>query len=77
MGVSGMRVRSIPNTPVQNAVFWQAKLEANRRRDRLVGRTLRLGGWRLLRVWEHELSKKNAGRLLRRIRAVMEPKLGD
>jgi G:T-mismatch repair DNA endonuclease (very short patch repair protein) len=38
--------------PVRNRVFWKAKLDANRRRDRLVRRTLESRGWRILRVWE-------------------------
>lgn len=53
--------------PVNNAVFWKRKLEANKRRDRLVNGTLRRQGWRVLRVWEHELSHRNEARLLRRI----------
>jgi G:T-mismatch repair DNA endonuclease (very short patch repair protein) len=41
----------------------------NRIRDRLVTRTLRARGWRVLRVWEHELTQKNRSRLSRRIQA--------
>ena len=54
--------------PVGNRAFWKAKLEANRRRDRLVTRELRSRGWRVLRIWEHELSRRNEGRLLARLR---------
>jgi DNA mismatch endonuclease (patch repair protein) len=57
------------NIPANNRPFWERKLEANRRRDRLVNRTLRANGWRVLRVWEHELRRANEGRLLRRIRS--------
>ena len=57
--------------PVNNAAFWKRKLEANKRRDRLVNRTLRCGGWRVLRVWEHELSRKGEVNLLRRLRRVL------
>ena len=55
------------NMPVQNRRFWKRKLDANRRRDRLVRRTLESHGWRVVRVWEHELSPRNQRRLLRRI----------
>jgi len=55
------------NIPVQNRKFWKAKLDANRSRDRLVRRTLESRGWRVLRIWEHELSRRNQGRLLRRL----------
>jgi hypothetical protein len=45
-------------------------------RDALVTRTLRRSGWRVLRVWEHELARKNQARLLQRIqKALGSPKL--
>ncbi len=53
--------------PRHNAAFWRKKIAANRTRDRLVTRTLRKLGWKVLRVWEHELSRKNEARLLRRL----------
>ncbi len=56
------------NIPVQNRKFWKLKLDANRRRDRLVRRTLQSRGWRVLRIWEHELSRRNHGRLLARVK---------
>ena len=55
------------NRPANNAAFWRRKLDANRQRDRLVGRTLRKMGWQVLRVWEHELERQNQKRLVRRI----------
>ena len=57
--------------PKNNRAFWQRKLSANKQRDALVTRTLRRAGWRVLRVWEHELAKKNQARLLRRIRKAL------
>lgn len=53
--------------PKGNAVFWRNKISRNQARDRLVTRTLRRAGWRVLRIWEHELTRKNEPRLLRRI----------
>jgi DNA mismatch endonuclease, patch repair protein len=44
--------------PKTNAAFWRKKIAANRTRDRLVTRTLRALGWRVLRIWEHELIRK-------------------
>jgi DNA mismatch endonuclease (patch repair protein) len=43
--------------PKNNRAFWYRKLFANKKRDRLVTRTLRKLGWRVLRIWEHELAK--------------------
>lgn len=59
------------NTPVNNREFWERKLNANVARDRLVLRTLRARGWRVLRVWEHELSRRNERRLVGRVRRAM------
>ena len=53
--------------PKGNHSFWKEKFTRNQARARLVNRTLRLAGWRVLRIWEHELARKNEARLLRRI----------
>lgn len=58
--------------PANNRPFWERKLAANCVRDRLVSRTLRAGGWHVLRVWEHELRRGNQAQLLGRIRRAME-----
>ena len=47
--------------------FRLKKLTDNKARDRLVTRTLRQRGWRVLRIWEHELSRKSEARLMRRL----------
>lgn len=48
------------NMPANNAAFWKKKLEGNKQRDRRVNRILRADGWRVLRVWEHELVRGTA-----------------
>jgi DNA mismatch endonuclease (patch repair protein) len=40
----------------------------SRIRDRLVNATLRSAGWRVLRIWQHELRRKNARRLESKLR---------
>lgn len=57
---------SLPRT---NAKFWSEKLEANRRRDRLVVRTLRSSGWKVIRLWQHDLRKE--GSAIRRLRGAI------
>ena len=57
--------------PRNNAAFWRRKFAANQARDRLVTRILRKYGWRVLRLWEHELARGNTARLLRRIRPAL------
>ncbi len=55
------------NLPANNRAFWRRKLSANRARDLLVTRTLRRAGWRVLRIWEHELARKNQEKLTKRL----------
>lgn len=43
--------------PKQNRKFWDAKISRNKARDREVTRVLRRNGWRVGRIWEHELTK--------------------
>lgn len=35
--------------------FWRAKLQANRKRDQRNFRRLRNAGWKVIRLWEHEI----------------------
>lgn len=53
--------------PRNHAAFWRKKLAANQARDRKVNRTLRAAGWRVLRIWEHELARKREARLVVRL----------
>ncbi len=39
--------------PKQNAEFWKAKIEANKRRDIYTNQRLDAAGWHVIRVWEH------------------------
>lgn len=53
--------------PVMNRTFWDKKLARNRNRDKLVVRTLKRKGWKVLRVWQHELRENGERKLVRRI----------
>ena len=57
--------------PKNNQAFWRRKFSANQERDHLVSRTLRQTGWRVLRIWEHDLARKNEPRLLHRIQRAL------
>ncbi len=59
--------------PRQNAKFWREKIARNQARDRLVNRTLRALGWRVLRIWEHELKVSHRPRLLARLTKTLRP----
>ena len=59
------RCGSMPKT---NKKFWTAKIERNSARDKKVGRALRRMGWRVMRIWEHEL-KSDIGAVLQKLMA--------
>lgn len=61
------RCRSIP---VSNRSFWRAKIARNKSRDRRVGRLLRSKGWKVVRIWEHQLTTDGPSVVLRILRAL-------
>lgn len=62
------------NMPANNRAFWMKKLTGNKGRDRLVTRALRKSGWRVLRIWEHELTRKNQARCVGRVQRILGAK---
>jgi DNA mismatch endonuclease (patch repair protein) len=56
--------------PKTRAAFWLAKITGNKARDRKVNRLLRAKGWTVIRIWEHELARKNISKLLTRLVAL-------
>ena len=59
-------------TPENNAEFWTKKREYNRNHDEQVNETLESKGWRVIRIWECELKKKNVKLLLEKIAPLLE-----
>jgi DNA mismatch endonuclease (patch repair protein) len=59
---------TIPRT---NRNFWEEKLTRNKIRDRITNSSLRSNGWRVLRIWQHELQKRNECVVVRRIRSAL------
>jgi DNA mismatch endonuclease (patch repair protein) len=53
--------------------YWVGKIEANIRRDRKNRALLRRAGWRVLRVWEHELSRKKFDETMDKIENFLSP----
>ena len=51
--------------PADNAKYWKAKIERNKKRDAQVTRTLKREGWTVARIWECEIKKGKVGKLLR------------
>jgi DNA mismatch endonuclease, patch repair protein len=46
--------------PSTNTKYWDAKVERNRRRDGKTTAQLKRDGWRVMRIWEHQLSKMDS-----------------
>jgi DNA mismatch endonuclease (patch repair protein) len=51
--------------------FWRDKLRANRARDQRNFRRLRADGWKVIRIWQHELRRKDKTRILQRIQRAL------
>ena len=43
--------------PRSNKNFWKEKIKKNKKRDKEVSRKLKQQGWKVVRIWEHELRK--------------------
>jgi DNA mismatch endonuclease (patch repair protein) len=56
--------------PAGNRAFWKKKFAANKARDRRVNRELHKSGWRVIRIWEHDLAKRGE-HCIRKIQAAM------
>jgi DNA mismatch endonuclease (patch repair protein) len=55
------------HTPRSRVAYWAPKLARNKSRDRVVAQALRRQGWRVFRIWEHELARKYEARLLKKL----------
>lgn len=58
-------------TPKSRSEFWLPKFERNIARDRLVTRTLRKAGWKVVRIWQCQLSTRRQARVIARIRVAL------
>jgi DNA mismatch endonuclease, patch repair protein len=58
--------------PARNSDFWRQKLFRNVERDRRVDRELRRMGWRIARLWEHDISE-NVEAAVERVRRFVSP----
>jgi DNA mismatch endonuclease (patch repair protein) len=53
--------------PKTNKSFWKNKIIKNKKRDKKVNRLLRKNGWKVIRIWNHELIKLSKKSKLRRL----------
>lgn len=62
--------------PSNNGEFWKRKIDANRRRDRKVGKILESRGWKVMRIWESSLKNIPSRVVARLTRALNHPTHG-
>jgi DNA mismatch endonuclease (patch repair protein) len=54
--------------PKTRSEFWQAKIRRNRQRDKRVTKALKSSGVKVLRVWEHSLTRtESLGRIISKL----------
>lgn len=61
--------------PEDNKTYWVKKIEKNRNRDALVNEELSKKNWKVIRIWECELKKKNLGLLNEKLSILILPQL--
>jgi DNA mismatch endonuclease (patch repair protein) len=45
--------------PQTNREYWQRKITRNATRDRIINKSLKKAGWRIIRIWGHSLRSPN------------------
>lgn len=58
--------------PTANRLFWRRKLAQNVQRDRRTRRDLQARGWRVIRIWQHELHARTQNRCVDRIQRALQ-----
>jgi len=58
-------------TPGINAEWWAEKIADNKRRDREKRRGLKVMGWKVIAIWEHEITETRLPELVTRIAAAV------
>lgn len=56
--------------PKHNAMWWEEKLDRNRRRDQQIDEALRRAQWHVLRIWEHDDMAAAAATIHKTIRKI-------
>lgn len=57
--------------PKSRVTFWKTKIARNAARDLEINRILQKRRWRVVRIWEHELAKKNESKLILKIQRAL------
>ena len=60
------------HAPKVNREWWNEKIADNRKRDRRKTSALRKRGWRVIRIWEHEIASRGIDQIVRTIIGLIE-----
>lgn len=59
------------HVPSSNQNYWLTKINRNKERDIAITTAFQNRNWKVIRVWEHELTRKNAMEVLNRIKNIV------
>lgn len=62
--------------PAENHEYWQKKRELNMKHDKDVTALFEVRGWKVLRIWECELKKRNETILVEKIQSILSRSSG-
>ena len=60
--------------PSDNSDYWMAKIEKNKEHDRIITSQFEERHWRVIRIWECELKKKNRSLLDEKMKDLLDLK---
>lgn len=58
--------------PSSNINYWNKKIEKNKIRDKKIAKALKMKGWQVIRIWEHEIKSVELGRKLNLIKKIAQ-----
>ncbi|MDI6744756.1 MAG: very short patch repair endonuclease [Thermodesulfovibrionales bacterium] len=59
--------------PSSNVNYWNNKIEKNKIRDGKITKVLKMKGWQVIRIWEHEIKTGRLNQKLKRIKETAQP----
>lgn len=58
--------------PSSNINYWNDKIEKNKIRDNKITKALKMKGWQVIRIWEHEIKSGKINHKLNRIKKIAQ-----
>lgn len=58
--------------PSSNVNYWNNKIEKNKNRDKKITKALKMKGWQVIRIWEHEIKEGKLNRKMNRIKKIAQ-----